>query len=282
VVPLLDHGRTNVSSDGTPQPDETEPSATPKGDSFGPLTTSVIVAGLVLGAAIWFVGLPGSWVLFDTPASILTVAAALITALTGVSIAGALVRRGSWRVVDIVVASVLGVVGGFYFWGVAVAWEPLTSALRLAPPSVALLAGLWVLPGVLGGLVIRRPGAAVYVELVAAVLEALMGNQWGFSTVYYGIIEGLGAEFVLALLFYRSFSFVPALMSGAGAGLAVGLLDTTIAYPELLPGTKAGYVGFAVVSGVVLAGAGAWSLTRALAETGALAPLASGSAAERV
>ena len=38
----------------------------------------------------------------------------------------------------------------------------------------------------------------------------------------------------------------------------------------------------AVVSGAVIAGVGAWALTRALATTGALAPLASGRTAERV
>lgn len=203
--------------------------------------------------------------------------------LTAAEVTGrAPVRRGSWRVVDLVVASVLAVVGGFYLWGVAAWWEPVTAALKLVPPSVALLSGLWVLPAVVGGLVIRKPGAAVFVELVAAVLEALLGNQWGFSTVYYGLLEGLGAEFVLALLFYRAFSLVPALLSGAGAGLAVGLLDTSIYYPDLEVGIKVGYVAASVVSGLAIAGGGAWALTRALAGTGALAPLASGRSAKRV
>ena len=243
---------------------------------------AAVVVSAVLGLVIWRVGLPDDVQLFGTPASTLTVPIALLVALTGISIGGALTRRGRWRVVDIVVASVLGVVGGFFFWAVAVSWEPLTLALKLAPPSAALLGGLWLVPGVLGGLIICKPGAAVYVELVAAVLEALLGNQWGFSTVYYGLIEGLGAEFVLALLFYRSFGLVPALLSGAGAGFALGLLDTSVWYPDLPPGTKIWYVVFAMLSGAVIAGGGAWALTRALARTGALAPLASGRSAERV
>ena len=247
-----------------------------------PRTLIGIAGCLLAGLLIWLVGLPAGRTVFDTDLATLTVPVALAVALTGISVVGAVTFPGRWRVVDVVVAGVLGVVGGFFFWGVATVWTPLTEALKLAPPSSALLAGLWLVPAVVGGLVVRRPGAAVYVELVAAVLEALLGNQWGFSTVYYGLIEGLGAEFVLALLLYRTFSLVPAMLAGAGAGAAVGLLDTSVYYPGLAAGTKIGYTALAVLSGAVIAGAGAWALTRALAATGALAPLASGRSAERV
>jgi energy-coupling factor transport system permease protein len=249
--------------------------------SARPAAIAAAVA-VALGLVIWAAGLPRSPSLFGTPLADLTVPVALFVALTGISVAGALLERNRWRVVDIVTASVVAVVGGLFFWGVATLWTPLTTALSLAPPSVALLAGLWMVPGVLGGLVIRKPGAAVYTELVAAVIEALLGNQWGFSTVYYGLIEGLGAEFVLAVLLYRAFGLVPAVAAGAGAGLAGGLLDVSVYYPDLAGGTKAGYVLLAILSSAVIAGAGAWALTRALAGTGVLAPLASGRTAERV
>jgi energy-coupling factor transport system substrate-specific component len=247
-----------------------------------PTVIAGVVASVVLGVLIWAIGLPHGGSIFGSALSDLTVPAALLVALGGISITGAVGNRGRWRVVDAVVAAVLGVVGGFFFWGVAAAWTPITEALKLAPPSVAILAGLWLVPGVLGGLVVRKPGAALFTELVASVLEALLGDQWGFSSVYYGIVQGLGAEFVLALLFYRWFGLVPALLSGAGAGIGVGLLDISIAYPTLPAGTKLGYVVLAVLSGAVIAGAGSWALVRALAATGALAPLASGRAAARV
>ena len=243
---------------------------------------AVAAVPVAAGALIWAVGLPPTPSLFGTPLADLTVEAALVVALGGLSAVGAVTARSRWRVVDLVVASVLAVVGGLFFWGVATVWDPVTRALSLVPPSSALLAGLWMVPGVLGGLVIRKRGAAVYVELVAAVIEALLGNVWGFSTVYYGLIEGLGAEFVLALLLYRAFGPVPAVLAGAGAGLAGGLLDVTVYYPDLAGGAKAGYVALAVLSSAVIAGMGAWALTRALAATGALASLASGRAAQRV
>lgn len=187
-----------------------------------------------------------------------------------------------WRVVDIVVASVLGVAGGLFLWVVAQAWNGMTAPLAAYPPASALLGGLWLLPGVLGGLVIRRPGAAIYVELVAATLEALLGNVWGFSTVWYGLLEGLGAEIVLALFLYRRFGPVVALLAGAGAGLALAGLDLTFYYTEFVPVHQLVYVVFAVLSGAVIAGLGGWALTRALARAGALAPLASSGTATRV
>ena len=141
---------------------------------------------------------------------------------------------------------------------------------------------MWLLPAVVGGLVVRRPGAAVYTELVAATLSALVGNQWGFATVWYGLLEGLGAEVVLALLLYRRWGLPTALLAGAGAGVVVGLLDAFVYYPDFAAGYKATYVALAVVSGVVVAGLGGWALTRALGRAGALAPLASAKDARRV
>ncbi len=243
---------------------------------------ALVAAGLAAGAAVWAVGLPSSVSLFGTTLADLTVPAALLVAFAAIIAAGAISARATWPVVDIVVAGVLGVAGGFFFWGVAAVWEPVTKPLAFYPPLAAVLAGLWLVPGVLGGLVLRRPGAAVFAELVAAVLEALLGNQWGFSTVWYGLLEGLGAEMVLALLLYRAWGLVAALLAGAGAGVTVGLMDSFVYYPTFSSAYKSAYIGLAVASGAIIAGLGSWALTRALATTGALAPLASGRAAERV
>jgi energy-coupling factor transport system substrate-specific component len=186
-------------------------------------------------------------------------------------------RLASWRVVDIVVASVIAVAGGVVFaaWDAA-AYEPLSKALSGYPPAGALLNGVWLIPAVLGGLIIRKPGAAVYTELVAATIEALLGNKWGFSTVWYGLLEGLGAELVFALFLYRWFGLVTAMAAGAGAGVASGLLDLGFYYPTFSASYKVIYMLCATGSGVVIAGLAAWGLARALARTGALAPLASG------
>lgn len=259
---------------------------TPVGPPHRRLTTrglAVAAVGLVAGAAIGVVGLPSGPTLFDTDLATLTLPVALLVALAGLWLGGwTSTDRPRWRVVDIVVASVLGVVGGFVFFAWNAAYAPLSAGLAFFPPASGVLVGVWLLPGVLGGLIIRRPGAALYTELVAATLSALLGNQWGFATVWYGFLEGLGAEVIFALLLFRRWGLPAALGAGAGAGLVVGLLDSFVYFPAFPPGYKTLYVALTMVSGVVIAGLGGWALTRAVAKTGALAPLASGRDARRV
>ncbi|MFC6355288.1 ECF transporter S component [Luethyella okanaganae] len=186
-------------------------------------------------------------------------------------------RNHSWRVVDIVVASVIGVASGVIFWAWGQAWSPLSGLLAFAPGLEGLLAGGWLFAGVLGGLVIRKPGAAVYTEVIAAIVSMLIGTQWGFSTLIWGLIEGLGAEIVFAIFLYRTWNLGAALLAGAGAGVAVGFLDTTFSsYAALEFSYKAIYFVAEVVSGVVLAGLLSWLVMRGLASAGALNRFAAG------
>ena len=181
-----------------------------------------------------------------------------------------------WRVVDIVVASVLGVASGIIFWAWGLAWAPLSAALAFSPGLAGLLAGGWLFAGVLGGLVIRKPGAALFTEAVAALVSMIVGTQWGYTTIIWGLLEGLGAELIFALFLYRVWGFWIAPLAGAGAGLVVGLLDTTLtSYAALDAGAKAIYIVSAVVSGAIV-GALSWFAVHGLARTGVLSRFASG------
>lgn len=191
--------------------------------------------------------------------------------------------RSSWRVVDIVTASVLGVAAGVIFWAWGLAWTPLSTLLSAFAPLAGLLAGGWLFAGVLGGLVIRKPGAALFCEVVAAVVSMMVGTQWGFSVLLWGILQGLAAELVFAAFGYRRFALPVALLAGGAAGVAVGLLDNTFSSNvtwEL--GWKTVYLGCAVVSGVVIAGLLSWLAVRALAATGVLSSFAAGRSAREV
>ena len=188
-----------------------------------------------------------------------------------------------WRVVDIVVAAVVGVAAGVIYWAWGLAWGPLSGLLAFSPGLAGLLSGGWLFAGVLGALIVRKPGAAVFTEVVAATVEMLIGNGWGFSSFIWGLVEGLGAEIVFALFFYGVWRFGVALLAGAGAGVAVGLLDTTFtSYAAFDPGVKLLYIASAVVSGVVIAGLLSWFAVRGLAATGALSRFAAGRTAEPV
>jgi energy-coupling factor transport system permease protein len=241
-----------------------------------------LVAGALAGVLVWRIGLPDVHV-WDTTLNTLTVPTALtVGAGVGVVVLAVTARRG-WRVVDMTVAAVLAVAGGIFLWGMNTAWTPVTTPIaKVYPPLPAVLNGVWILPGVLAGLVVRKPGAALFGETVAGAIESLTGGLWGFTSLYYGIVEGLGVELVLALLLYRRFGPLAAIAAGAGGGVALSLLDLTFYFTDYPPGQKLAYVILSVLSCAVIAGLGGWVLTRALAATGALGPLASGRTAERV
>ncbi|WP_417555164.1 ECF transporter S component [Microbacterium sp.] len=188
--------------------------------------------------------------------------------------------RWNWRVVDIVVAAVLGVAIGLVFWGwnaVGGAW--FSAADALTPGLGGIAVGIWLIGGVVGGLVIRKPGAAFVVEVVAAIISMLIGNVWGVSTVLSGIVQGLGAELVFALLLYRRFSLPVAMLAGVGAGAAAWIFEMFYgSSPNFLKSFEfnAIYLGTLAVSGALLAGLVGWLLVRALATTGALSRFAAG------
>jgi energy-coupling factor transport system substrate-specific component len=180
----------------------------------------------------------------------------------------------AWRVVDIVVAAALGVAFGVVFWQWGVLWAPLLTG-AVNPPAY-LVSGVWLVPAVLGMLIIRKPGAAVFTETMAAVVSALLGSFWGLDVILSGAVQGAGAELVFAALLYRSFSLPVALLAGAGAAVGEWLHDMPVYYPATAFEVQLAYGVFMLISGVVIAGAGSWLLVRALAPTGVLSQFEAG------
>ena len=63
-----------------------------------------------------------------------------------------------------------------------------------------------MIPAVLGMLIIRKPGAALFCETVAATGELIMGSQYGTTVLISGILQGLGAELIFAAFLYKKFN----------------------------------------------------------------------------
>jgi energy-coupling factor transport system substrate-specific component len=195
--------------------------------------------------------------------------------------AGALALR-PWRTIELVTAALIGVTFGVAYWGWSTAYDTLyTPFTNFAGPSIGLLGGPWLIAGVVSGLIVRRPGAALYAELLAAAVEALVGNQWGWTTVISGGLQGLGVEVALALFLYRRFTWPVAALGGALAAFAEFLYEWNEYWADTTSGFKLGYLGFFALSGAVVAGVGGWTLTRALAATGAIDALPAGQEAAR-
>ncbi len=190
---------------------------------------------------------------------------------------GARRPNARWRVIDIVVASVVSVAVGLVYFSWNLIYTPASAPLQAALPGLqSLVYGVWLVGGVLGGLIIRKPGAALYVSLVAASVSALLGSQWGLLTLESGLVQGLGAELIFLIFAYSNWRPIVAILAGGASGLALGINDLVLWFPGATPVFAVIYTSSAIISGAVIAGLGSWFLVRGLAATGALNRFASG------
>lgn len=171
-----------------------------------------------------------------------------------------------WRTRDILVAAVIGVAFGVVFWAWGLAWgffAPLNAARDL-------LYAVWLVPAVLAPLVIRKPGAALFAEMVAAGISALLGSAWGVDTLLSGFVQGAAAELVFAFTLYRLWGFpILALAAVASAG-AAWVHDWVFYYPDAATDVQL-IRGLAMaVSAVVIVAVGSLALARSLRRAGVL------------
>jgi len=178
----------------------------------------------------------------------------------------------TYRTIDLVTAALLGVGFGVVFW----VWDQLYTApsavlSAIFSPLTGLLGGPWLLAGVVGGLLVRRPGAALFTELVAASVEALIGSGWGWTTLISGGLQGLGVELVLALFLWRRFGAGVAMLAGlASAVFEVAGYEWWSYYADYAWSWKLVYLATFAVSGAVIAGLGGLLIVRGLARAGAV------------
>jgi energy-coupling factor transport system permease protein len=175
----------------------------------------------------------------------------------------------AWRTRDIVVTAIISVAFGVVFQVANVVWNPI------AP--MFLIYGLWLMPAVLAPLIVRKPGAALFAEMVAAGLSTFIGSPWGPDTLLSGFVQGAAAELIFAFTLYRSWSF-PVLTTAAIASAAAAWIhDWVVWYPgaaidiQLLRGL------LMAISAIGVVAIGSVLLVRALRQTGVLDGFPAGS-----
>ena len=191
-------------------------------------------------------------------------------------------RDLTWRTVDIVVAAALAVAFGVVFWAWNSVWEATKPLFVAVTPAQYIISGVWLIPAVLGGLIIRKPGASLFTELVAATVSAILGSQWGLDTLLSGAIQGAAAEFVFGAMLYGRWSISVAIAAAAAAAVGEWLHDMPVYYATLDLGQQLVIGMFMLLSAVIIAGIGSWFLMRSLIQTGVLAQFASGRTQQRI
>lgn len=128
----------------------------------------------------------------------------------------------AWRLSDIILIALIGIFFGAIFMGTNYVYDVLTAVLApvgLSGLANELLLGLWCMPGMLAGYMLRLKGSATLGELLAATVEMFFGGQWGISTLISGVTQGFGAELGYIVTRYKHYDWL---------GLTTSALTTTI------------------------------------------------------
>ncbi|HET7029959.1 MAG TPA: ECF transporter S component [Candidatus Limnocylindrales bacterium] len=184
--------------------------------------------------------------------------------------AGVALPDTAWRTRDIVVAAVIGVAFGVVFWVWGIAWDAFSPLNAVFPVLRDALYAVWLIPAVLAPLIIRKPGAALFAEIVAAGVSALLGSQWGVDTLLSGFVQGAAAELVFAFTLYRVWSYPVLAIAAIASAAAAWLHDWALYYADVDLGLQLARGVLMAISALVFVAAGSVLLERALRRAGVL------------
>ncbi|RSX54877.1 Hydroxymethylpyrimidine transport system permease protein [Bifidobacterium dolichotidis] len=187
-----------------------------------------------------------------------------------------------WTTADIAVAAALGVACGVIFWGYNFAYAAISPFLAAILPGVSsILHAVWYFSGPLAMLIVRKPGAAMFVNAMAGAAEMVLGNQYGITLTFISaIVQGLFAEVPFYITRFKIFNLPITVVSGFCVAVEYGFYLLLFRYQgvALLSPRGLTHMTMEIIGGVLIAGVCTWYLFVAIARTGALDKFASGRA----
>ena len=178
-----------------------------------------------------------------------------------------------WTLRELLIVAVLGAVFGVLYLGWVQIW--LVAQAIFGAVTMDVVMGFWFIVSIIAAAIIRKPGAALLSELLAALMQVLLGSPAGLLLLVTGLVQGVGAEAIFAATRWRNYS-LPVLML-AGVGAAVASFAYTwfrFDYGALAPGLLVAMFVLRCLSGALLGGLLGHFVTAALYRTGVLSGLA--------
>ncbi len=133
------------------------------------------------------------------------------------------VRSSKWHVKSIILIALIGIIMGVvYAYGFNSAYNAVRLLLTptgFAPAVDTIFSGLWYMAAPLAIYFVPAIGSGTIGELLASIVEAAMGGQWGAATLISGICQGLPNEigFFPKKERYQRFSWTSVLIGSVGA-----------------------------------------------------------------
>jgi energy-coupling factor transport system substrate-specific component len=168
-----------------------------------------------------------------------------------------------------VVTAVIGVVFAVVFAVWNAGWEAVKPLFAFFPPGRNIIYGMWLVPAILAPYLVRRPGAALFAEMVAAVISAFW-SQWGPDTLLSGFVQGAAAEIVFALALYRVWNWPVLALASIASAAGAWVHDWVVYYADVDVGTQILVGIIMAVSAVIFCVGGSILVERSLRRAGAL------------
>jgi energy-coupling factor transport system substrate-specific component len=182
------------------------------------------------------------------------------------------VMRG-WTLRETLIVTVIGAVFAVLYIGWVQVW--LIAQAIFGPVTMDVVMGFWFIASIVAAAIVRKPGAAIAAEVLAAGVEILLGSPGGLLLILSGTIQGAGAEAVFAATRWRNYSLPVLMAAGVGASI-FSFIYTWVRfdYGSLQPMLLIAMFVLRILSGALLGGWLGHVTVQALYKTGALTGLA--------
>jgi energy-coupling factor transport system permease protein len=182
-------------------------------------------------------------------------------------------NKQAWTLRETLIVTVLGAVFAVLYLAWVQVW--LVAQAIFGSLTMDVVMGFWFVVSIVAAAIIRKPGVAFTTEVLAALVQILLGSPAGLLLLVTGAVQGAGAEVVFAATRWRNYS-LPVLMA-AGVGAAIFSFAYTwvrFDYGSLQPTILVTMFALRCVSGALLGGLLGHLIVQALYKTGVLAGLA--------
>lgn len=190
--------------------------------------------------------------------------------------------KNGWKLKDVIMMAIFGVVFAAIYLGVFYVGMALSTALTpsgLSQYGFEIIYGVWFMAATLAAYIIRKPGVALVTEILAAVIEMLMGNSGGVTVVLTGFIQGIGAELVFAAFRYKKWNFFTMSLASVASALCIFIYELYyLQYYLVSPKILAGQLVVRFISSIVFSGIICKLAGDGLAKTGVVKSYAIGQA----
>lgn len=179
-----------------------------------------------------------------------------------------------WKLKDILFMAISAAILGIVYLGNVYLGAAITAALTPSGWGVIgyePLYGVYFMAATFVAYIIRKPGIGILAELIAAIVEVLLGNWFGPSVLITGLLQGAACELVFLCTKYKKWSWGTMCLAGVSVAVisfarhmfteSYYLLDTHVWLTMLIVRT---------VSAVIFAGVISKLLADALNKAGVL------------